>query len=98
MDALVGQGSDLSGGPEGSPSHGFPDLLSGGFSDPEVSMPIATELLERASDNREQAVRVRKLCPAHSAARDKESLEAYAVGLEQAATDLERHASGLVGA
>jgi hypothetical protein len=61
-------------------------------------MPIATELLERASDSREQAVRIRSLCQSLTVDGSQTDLEAYAVKLDQKAVDLERLASSLVGA
>src|SRR5687768_8898494 len=77
-------------------SHAFPSRCAVGSHILEVPMPDATQLLERASDNREQAMRVRRLCQSVSAG-DQADLESYAGGLEQEAADLERLASGLVG-
>jgi hypothetical protein len=71
--------------------------LCGGLSDPEVSMPIATELRERASDQRKEAMRVRRLSET-LAVGDRAQLDSYAARLDQKAADLERQASGLVGA
>ena len=61
-------------------------------------MPIATELLERASDSRGQAMRVRTLCRSLTVDGGQADLESYALKLEQKAADLERLASSLVGA